>query len=225
MFFSLDIFTFTVIFHQLIEKNMASIPTIRSHNITDAALMEYANRIWKEMTNNASLFPDPTPDLETFKEAADGFQQAITDAAYRDRRAVLIREGKRKELLKCLRYLSFYVDFIARGNEDIILESGFVPSKPQSSSEQIPLTEDFRATPTIGTGAIKLRIKAWRLARVYQFEYRKKGEDNPWITVLSSKSSCTLSNLELLEEYEFRVCYVGRTGKSPYSEVITSRVY
>lgn len=153
------------------------------------------------------------------------FRGAIVDAEYRDKLAIIVRGDKRKTLQEGIRFLSFYVQTIAKGDEGIIVASGFVPSKPQSSSENIPLPEDFRAIPTIGTGAIKLRLKAWRRARVYQFGYRKKGESNPWITVLSSKSSCTISDLEVLEEYEFRVCYVGRSGKSPYSHVVTSRVY
>ncbi|PRD49398.1 fibronectin type III domain-containing protein [Sphingobacterium haloxyli] len=139
--------------------------------------------------------------------------------------AIIIRDDKRKVLQEGIRFLSFYVQTIAKGDEATIVASGFVPSKPPSSSENIPLIADFGAIPAIGTAAIKLRVKAWKSARMYQFEYRKKGDDNPWTVILSSKSSCTISNLGVLEEYEFRVCYVGRSGKSPYSKVISSRVY
>lgn len=175
------------------------------------------------MRENALLFPNPVPDLDTFETMLIDFRRAIADATYLDKLAILKRDKKRKTLLESIRYL--YVDTIAKGDESIILTSGFVPSKPQSSPEKIPSTEDFQAVPTIGTKAIKLRVKAWRRARMYQFEYRKKGTAGSWTTVLSSKSRHTVENLEELAEYEFRVCYVGRTGKSPYSEIISSRVY
>lgn len=203
---------------------MAIKPTIRSHNITDAELEEYASIILKEMTENASLFPHPDPDLKTFETILKDFRKAIADATYRDMLAIRLRNTKREELLDAMRFLSVYVQLVAKGDENIILAAGFIPSKPRGSSENIPLTADFRVIPTIGTGAIKLRVKAWRSARVYQFEYRKK-EQKTWTPVISTRSSCTLSGLELLEEYEFRVCYIGRSGKSPYSPVITSRVY
>lgn len=200
-------------------------PTTRSHNISDTELDEYATVILQEMKKNESLFPNPYPELRAFETMLNDFREAIVKAAYRDKLAIIIREDKRKVLQEAIRFLSFYVQTIAKGDEAIIVASGFVPSKPPSSSENIPLTADFQAIPTIGTGAIKLRVKSWRSARVYQFEYRKKGDDNLWTVVLSSKSSSLISNLEVLEEYEFRVCYVGRNGKSPYSPIVVSRVY
>lgn len=200
-------------------------PTTRSHNISDAELNEYASIILKGMKKNVSLFPNPNPDMKTFEIMLQDFKRAMADATYRDRRAVVIRNGKRKELQEGIRLLALYVQAIAKGDRSIILASGFSPSKPQRSSNDIPLPELFEVIPQIGTGMIKLRVKAWRLARVYQFEYRKKGEGEPWTAALSTKSTCTISGLEMLEEYEFRVCYVASRGKSPYSDVISSRIY
>lgn len=201
-------------------------PTTRSHNISDAELDDYATIILTTMRKNVSIFPNPHPDLDTFETLLTDFRAAVIKAAYRDKLAIIVRDEKRKLLQEAIRFLSFYVQTIARGDEATIVASGFIPSKPRNASEEIPLNlEDFQVIPTIGTSAIKLRIKAWRPARVYQFEYRKKENDSPWTVVLSSKSSCLISNLAVLEEYEFRVCYVGRTGKSPYSTIISSRVY
>lgn len=185
---------------------MAVKPTIRSHNISDAELEEYARIIFKKMTENASLFPHPDPDLKTFETILKDFRKAIADATYRDMLAIRLRNSKRKELLEGIRFLSLYVQLVAKGDETIVLAAGFIPSRPRSSSENIPLTTGFRVIPTIGTGVIKLRVKAWRSARVYQFEYRKKGHKT-WTLEISTKSSCTPSGLEVLEEYEFRVCY------------------
>lgn len=204
---------------------MAIKPTTRSHNISDAELDDYATTILNEMRKHESLFPYPDPDLRSFEALLNDFREAVARAAYRDRLAIIARNNKRKVLQENIRFLSFYVQTAAKGDKGIILASGFVPSKPRRSSEHIPSTADFRVIPTIGTGAVKLRVKAWRPARVYQFEYRKKGDGNPWVIELSSKSSCTIADLEVLAEYEFRVCYVGRSGKSPYSEVKSSRAY
>ena len=200
-------------------------PTTRSHNISDDELYEYALIILKSMREERVLFPDPHPDLDSFEKRIEEFNLAAIEAKNRDRRAVLIRDQKKEILQQDIRFLSFYVQTIAKGDEGIIVASGFVPSKRPDSSEQIPSPSDFKLIPEIGSKAMKLQVKAWRSARVYQFEYRKKGEDQPWTTVLSSKSRHTIQHLEHLQEYEFRVCYVGRTGNSAYSNVLSSLVY
>ncbi|SFS70180.1 hypothetical protein SAMN05660206_10442 [Sphingobacterium wenxiniae] len=201
-------------------------PTIRSHNISDVELLDYCYIISAEMEKNQGLFPNPVPSLADFKKEIRAFSDACSDAAYRDKRMLVIRDSKRKDLLNLLRILSSYVHFVAKGDKGIILAAGFVPSKKRSSANRNPDTpEDFRAEGEIGTGKMKLRVKASPKVYVYRFEYRKKIEGEPWQVVLSSRSRCVIENLAIREEYEFRVCFVGRNSQSPYSFVVSSYVY
>ena len=200
-------------------------PTLRSHNISNTSLDIYASGILKQMTNNSDVFVDPSPSLEELETILIEFRRAVTNAKYRDQRAILLRNQKRKELFRVLRLLSFYVSYIADGDESLILLSGYAPSRTPGSTGDNPKPDNFRAKPEIGSNSIDLLVNPWRPARMYQFEYRKKDGNDPWHTQLSSNSRCRITNLERFQEYEFRVSYIGKTAKLFYSDIISSYVY
>lgn len=200
-------------------------PTLQSHNTSNAVLDDYATRILKQMTANRDVFADPNPALEELEAVLLEFRRAVSDAIYRDRRAIILRGQKRKELLRILRLLSFYVARVADGDESLILLSGYTPSRTPGPTGSNPKPTNLRAKPEIGSNSIDLRVNPWRAARMYQFEFRKKDSDEPWQVKLSGNSRCRISDLERFQEYEFRVSYIGRTGVLLYSDVISSYVY
>src|SRR5690606_21284645 len=122
------------------------------------------------------------------------FRLSATEAAYRDTRAIKIREAKRKELVHLLHELAKYVDTVAQKDVSIILAAGFVPSKEaESYAGYIPKATRLIAKPQeIGSSRIKLKVERWQGARMYQFEFRKKGIETLWSKQLSSKSTCML---------------------------------
>jgi len=201
-------------------------PTTQSHKLGDDNLMQYIEQIITEMKGNEVLFPNPVPALIVIETALAAFRLSATEAAYRDTRAVKIRKGKRKELVYQLRELSKYVDTIAKKDVNVILAAGFVPSKDaESYAGYIPKATRLVAKPQeIGSSRIKLKVDRWEGARMYQFEFRKKGVDTVWAIQLSSKSTCLLERLERFEEYEFRVTYIGINPKPNYSDIVSSYV-
>ncbi|NGM61910.1 hypothetical protein G5B30_08275 [Sphingobacterium sp. SGG-5] len=122
--------------------------------------------------------------------------------------------------------LALYVDKIAKGDRAIILAGGFIPTKERDPSMVPPFPKNFRVMLTETGGCqVHLRVKAWRLARFYRFEYRKLESDAPWQIVLSSGSKCILANLDRRQDYEFRVAYLGADPTVTYSDVIRRFVY
>ncbi|HMR19283.1 MAG TPA: hypothetical protein PKA53_08280, partial [Sphingobacterium sp.] len=113
-------------------------PTLQSHNASNPSLDLYATRILNQMRTNGDIFVDPMPPLADLDSVLVEFRHAVADAAHRDQRAILLRGQKRKELLRIIRLLSFYVAQIADGDENIILLSGFEPSRIPSSSGATP---------------------------------------------------------------------------------------
>ncbi|WP_293944420.1 MULTISPECIES: hypothetical protein [unclassified Sphingobacterium] len=198
---------------------------VRSHNANALSVRDYAAQIVKSMREEKTLFPDPYPSLDEIEKLIDRLTNEIADAMYRDKLAVAIRDDTRDELLGQIRLLSYYVNRIAQGDEVIILGAGFLPSKDRDNSADIPSVESFNVKAEIGSGGVKLSLKAWRRAKTYRYEYRKKNVNQDWTIVLSTRSRCTISELDVREEYEFRVCYVGAKGNSPYSNVLRSYVY
>ncbi|TJY64471.1 hypothetical protein FAZ19_14835 [Sphingobacterium alkalisoli] len=199
-------------------------PTLRFHNISPSRLDMYAEQILTSMGKNVDIFETPDPSLDKLQHALNEFRQAVSDASYRDKRAMLVRGQKQVVLQDIIRLLSFYVSKIAKGNESIILAAGFIPSKEPQPVGATPKAENLMAIPEIGTNQIKLRVKPWKSARMYQFEYRKKEEQGDWEIYFSVKSRCTIENLERFAEYEFRVAYVAADPARIYSDVVSCYV-
>lgn len=201
-------------------------PTTQSHLLGDDAMMQYVEQIITEMKANEVLFPDPVPALNVVETALAAFRLSATEAAYRDTRAVKIRKAKRKALVYQLRELSKYVDTVAQKDVTIILAAGFVPSKEaESYAGYIPKATRLVAKPQeIGSSRIKLKVDRWEGARMYQFEFRKKGAETAWSVQLCSKSTCLLEELDQFAEYEFRVTYIGINPKPNYSDIVSSYV-
>lgn len=89
-----------------------------------------------------------------------------------------------------------------------------------------PKPQNLRAEANINVpGMATLRVNYWKNALVYQFEYRKKGDENSWQTVLSSKSKVSISGLDSMSFYEFRVAYIGRDSLVTYSDTVSAAIF
>jgi len=198
-------------------------PVFTSKDATQ--LLVYAEQIFSKMTENADLFTDPVPDLTTLGESLEAYREAYAEAAFRDKRAVILKAQQGDRLQNVIRRLSHYVEALADGDEAIILAAGFRPSKPGNVSlGRTPKPENLRVEHIrVGSGIIRLRVNSWRPARLYQYEYRKKGTEQ-WSSVMHTKSSLEMKNLDMLEEYEFRVSYIGSDVTLNYSDVVTAWV-
>lgn len=198
-------------------------PVFTSKDATQ--LLVYAEQIFLKMTENADLFTDPVPDLTTLWESLNAYRDAYAEAAFRDKRAVILKAQKGDKLQDLIRRLSHYVEMLADGDEAIIVAAGFRPSKPSNLSlGRTPKPENLRVEHIqVGSGIIRLRVNSWRPARLYQYEYRKKGTEQ-WSSVMHTKSTLEMRNLDMLQEYEFRVSYIGSDVTLNYSDVVTAWV-
>lgn len=198
---------------------------LKAQKLKDDNLMQYAAHIITEMTKAADIFPEPIPGLETIETALTAFRLSATEAAYRDIRAIKVRDEKRKELEYLLRELSKYVDTVANRNETIILASGFnLKSSATSYAGSVPKATRLQLEPQqVGSSRIKIKINPWKGARMYRFEWRKKGKTE-WAIQFSTKSTCILEDLEMFQEYEFRASYMGVNPEPNYSDIVASYV-
>src|SRR5690606_3329326 len=150
---------------------------------------------------------------------------SYAQASFRDKRAVILKAQHGEKLQDVIRRLAHYVEGVAAGDEAIIVAAGFRPSRSSHVSlGRTPKPENLRVEHIqVGSGSIRLRVNAWRPARLYQYEYRKKGTEQ-WSSGMQTKSSLEMSNLDMLEEYEFRVSYIGSDVTLNYSDLITAWV-
>lgn len=199
-------------------------PTTNFKSLDAAQLLQFAEEIYNKMEQNSTIFTTPTPDLTTLVDATTAFRDAVTEAAFKDRRAISFRNEKRRELETVISDLSKYVEIIARGNQTVILTAGFLPTKDPSSEDGLnPKAGGLEVEPRgLGTLRVTAKVAPWKKARYYQFEYRKKEAGADWNRVLSSTSALDIQNLEAFQEYEFRVSYLGRNTTPNYSDIVST---
>ncbi len=198
-------------------------PVFKSKNATE--LLQYAEHILLKMTENEDLFANPVPDLTTLENALNAYREAYAEATFRDKRAVVLKGQKGRGLQETVYRLSHYVDAVAQGDPAIILAAGYRVSRSNATPiGHTPKAENLRVEHIqVGLGIIKLRVKPWKPARLYRYEYRQKGEEE-WIGILHSKSTLELDDLRMMQEYEFRVSYLGRDTTLNFSDTITAMV-
>lgn len=196
-------------------------PIFKSYDAT--GLLLYAENILLKMTQNADLFVDPVPELAMLENRLNAYREAYAEASFRDKRAIIVKGKTGKDLQETIYRLSQYVDNIAKGDTELIVAAGFTPSRPTTLRTGRTLqAENLRIENVqVGTGQLRVRIKPWKHARLYRYEYRKQGTEE-WTTILHSKSVLEIRELEMMQFYEFRVSYIGTDTEPNYSDVITA---
>lgn len=193
----------------------------------EAQYVKFVENIVVKLTENTALFPGVEPKRDALKQALTAFKRAQADAAYRDKRLVVIKNQAYAALKAEVYRLSLYVERQAEGDEATILAAGFIPSKrgvPVLEPAPKPKTFLVKVNAQV-SGVADLKVNGWRRVVAYQFEYRKKNSDSHWNKVISSKSKVTITGLEPVQEYEFRVAYIARNPQITYSDVVSSYVF
>ncbi len=193
----------------------------------EAQFVKFVENIIVKLTENADLFTDTDPSIADLEQALAKLKQAQADAAYRDKRFVVLKNQAFAALKAMVYHLSLYVERQANGDAAIILAAGFSPSaRGAISIEPAPqpkflLVEVNARIPGVTT----LKTGYWKGNVAYRFEYRKKNSDVDWTVVTNTRSNVTITGLESVQEYEFRVAYVGRHPQITYSDVVSSYVF
>lgn len=205
-------------------NSMKRKPVTRAARMKDDALMQFAEQVCAKMALAVEIFPTPQPSIALIEESLVAFRQSATDAAHRDTRAIRVRKERRFSLIYLLAELSKYVDTVANGSDTMILASGFLLSDlPSNFGGLVPKATRLTAEPyQVGSSKVKLRVQRWQGARMYEYQFRKKGADTAWKSVLGSKSAQVIEGLERFEEYEFRASYIGIHPEPSYSDIVSS---
>lgn len=193
----------------------------------EAQYVKFVENIIVKLTENADLFADMNPTLADLEEALAILKTAQADAAYKDRRMIVVKNQAYATLKQLVYRLSLYVESKAGGDAAIILAAGFNPAKRGVYSlDPAPKPKycSVRVNQHV-TGVAVIKTGFWKGVLAYQFEYREKNSDTEWNRVVSSKSKVTITGLEPVQQYEFRVAYIGRNPQMTYSDIVSSYVF
>lgn len=165
-------------------------------------------------------------ETKTFKEMLvkrNELDSAIKIAAYGDKRAIEIRRNCESKLKDSIRNLAAFVNHKSGGENRIILDSGFELKQTNNKAKPLenPLQPLLKRTEI--SGELKVTWKPVANSRNYIIQSNIKNPklDKHWTTFcFSTKSRCTLFDLQPGKTYWIRVRAIGSEGIGPPSDVV-----
>ncbi|MCZ4409163.1 fibronectin type III domain-containing protein [Cryomorphaceae bacterium 1068] len=191
-------------------------------SLSTKSLVTFSKDVERNMDGNAN-FPSPVPTIAELTAKRIEFVDAASAAKFGDRRAIFQRNTLGEELKEMLRQLGAYVAFVAQGDGNVILSSGFEVRREAEPTPPITEPTDLNAERSGQSGQVILDWAAVRYALNYQVEMTTTDPADPaavWSPAgLTSKSKMTVDNLNPGTYYWFRVkAYGRRDEKSGFSD-------
>ncbi|WP_205511951.1 hypothetical protein [Longitalea arenae] len=187
----------------------------------DSELDEIAIYICRKLTNNED-HPDIEPLLAPVRITAEQFQHARRDASFGDTQKILIKNDLKEKLISLLRELGEIIQLKSKGDEWLLIRSGFEIAKPPKKTV-LEKPREFEVLPGKNNGQIILQAKRVKGAKAYLYQYTPGPlrADNAWETVNSTKRKIVISDLPLGINFFFRMAAVGSRNQVVYSEILS----
>ena len=190
-------------------------------NYSDADLLKKANHIASSIAANAAVFATPAPPLPDLLEAIATYSTALTSAADLGRVNVSVKNQSRDVLIEVLVQLGRYVTFVAAGDENILVLSGYTLAKePQPRHLENPGTVTLSNGNTSGT-IISIVKKGNASSYLHEITDTLPTDSTVWNKFPSGNRQYTFSNLTPGKQYWIRVAAVGYRNQVAYSTIAT----
>lgn len=183
--------------------------------------IEISRHIQKKMAGN-SHFLLPDPDLATIKTTTDRLEQSFIEASRGDLNKKAEMRLRRAELKELISRLAYYVQHASKGNEEIILSSGFSVRKKKEKAVVPFRPEGLKVKPAVREGELELVWTAVKGATFYIIAICSKelNLDSFELRTVSQKARVTISGLQGVERYWFRVAAANAAGVSGWSDPV-----
>jgi len=192
---------------------------------SDKALEVKVDWIISKMTGNVN-FPEPTPALAELGAANELFKAAVQKTEDGTHEDTVIKNQRREDLVDLLQEEADYVQITSKGDEAIILSSGFDTAKSPSPVGPLPKPTGFTIEMGPNKGSVFMMCDSIKNKRMYLFEYRlvTATGDGEWHKKLFGRRRFLITDLTSGAQYEFRMAGVGSDDSLNYSDVIISYV-
>ncbi len=198
--------------------------TVGYTKMNDARLQEQALAVVAAMQDNKN-FADAQPVITAVNDALNAFTEALSQAKTRDRVKVAFKKEVRVKLESTLRTLANFCTFKADGERSVLASSGFPLNNEQRVTKPLALPENFSVQLGYNSGEVVLSVNKVPNAQAYIFQYAAAPvTKESWLHSSSSLPFITLSGLESLTQYSFKVTIIGRRGQSTSTDIITKPV-
>jgi hypothetical protein len=170
---------------------------------------------WKDIQNLLA------PTEATLKQ----FQHYRGEAWSGDTNMILIKNDFKEKLISLLTELGETVQLKAKGDEWLIVTSGYKLTKPPRKAN-LENPEEFKVLPGQMNGQIILQAKRVKGAKAYLYKYTRGPVDNntQWETITSTKRKIVISNLPLGIQFFFQMAAIGARNQIVYSAVVARHI-
>jgi hypothetical protein len=193
---------------------MKSIVTSTFMRGSDASLSITARRVVNNVKND-KRFSSLANSITTVEKALNEYDPALSNAGGGERALIAIKNNKRAVLRGLLGDLAISVQQLSKGDESMILSSGFDLNKDRDSPGQklIVLTVDL-GLPGEATTHIP-RVRGSR-AYIHQYTTDPLTPDSVWRSETSKSSRYNFKGLPSGAKLWFRVVIFDKDGNSTY---------
>jgi len=169
---------------------------------------------------NIAIFAQPDENLETVSSLVDALEARSIAASGGGHEATVAMHAAEEKADEAFRVLAAYVDRIAKGDESIIVSSGFDTSKQPIPAQK----QDLTVVSGANSGTVKLVAKAIKGAGSYIWQYAKDNlptDESAWIQAgFSTQASYELAGLTVACKYYFRVAAITNNGTTDFTSAV-----
>lgn len=192
---------------------------------TDQDVSSKAGYIVDKMTGNAA-FVTPEPPLADITDARDNYVVFLDKVVYGRKEDTVTKNNLRKELVDILKEEADYVQSVSKGDEAIILSSGFDVCKKAAPVGPLAKPESVIVRQGENKGTLWIISSVVNNASMYMFEFTETPvtATSVWIQRSNTKHKMLIEGLTSGKQYTFRVAAAGSDPSRIWSEEVTSYV-
>lgn len=180
----------------------------------------FFRNVLAKLKAGASVFTNPDESLDTAGTSVDSLEANYIAASGGGHAATVAMHASEDAADEIFRVLAAYVDRIAKGDESIILSSGFNTSKQPTPAQKADLT----VVSGGNSGTVKLTAKAVKGAGSYIWQMAKGAlptDESGWTSIgFTTQASNEVTGLEVATKYYFRVAAITNTGTTDFTAAV-----
>lgn len=192
--------------------------------LADAYFASEAHYVYTRMNGNP-FFPDPVPPLTQLAGATEAFSLSLAGAKAGTHALVALKNEKRAQLEAIFVQLGLYVMYVANGNTEMLVSSGYKLSKQR---EPVYITNPGNVTLKNGvtSGNLESIVATVKGSKLYlhQITDAAPSADTVWDTRTCTRSKYTFKDLVPGQKYWVRVAATAASDQIAYSTVASQFV-
>jgi hypothetical protein len=160
-----------------------------------------------------SFFPNPPAALAEAEKSLPEYQEALSNAAGRDRTMVSIKNDKRAKLRSLLALLAAYVIDTCKGDKSMLLSSGFIITGVKGEKALSPVNKLEVEIKQAKQATTSVERVTGARAYIHQYTTSTPTDETVWISEGTANRHYTFTALKSGVQHWFRVIVIGLKGK------------